>query len=377
MPASPPLRVLQIASFYSPTIGGMETVLQALAEGLVARGDEVTVLCSAEGVRGADEMDAGVRVIRSPSLGKLLSQPLSLTLPFSLARMHGSFDVVHLHMPNPLAELATLTLPRRVPVVVTYHTDIIRQRALRPLYAPVRDAVLERCRRIVVPTENHIRCSEVLPPLRDKCVVVPFGIPAARYRLDAVGRALADDLRARHGRFVLFVGRLVYYKGLSTLLESARDVDAPIVVVGDGPLRAETRAKIEELGLGSRVFLAGAVGQAELNAYLDACSVLVLPSVSRSEGFGMTLLEGMLFGKPLVTTRLPSGVQLVNDDGVTGLQVEPRDPRGLAAALNRLLSDEALRASMGAAARARLDSRFSLEGMISGYRAVYEEALGR
>ncbi len=376
MPVSPTLRVLQVASFYAPTIGGMETVLQTLAEGLVARGDSVTVLCASESARGADEVLAGVRVIRSPSLGKLLSQPMSLLLPVTLAKLAGSFDVVHLHMPNPLAELATALLPRSLPVVVTYHADINRQRALRPLYAPVRNAILARCRRIVVPTENHIQFSEVLPSLRDKCVVVPFGIPPARYHLDAAARTFADELRRRHGRFVLFVGRLVYYKGLSTLVDGARDVDAPVVVVGDGPLRAETQRKIDELGLGPRVSLVGAVSQGELNAYLEACSILVLPSVSRAEGFGMTLLEGMLFGKPLVTTRLPSGVQLVNEDGVTGLQVQPSEPHALAAALNRLLGDEGLRVSMGAAARARLEQSFSLERMVSGYRTIYEEALG-
>jgi glycosyltransferase involved in cell wall biosynthesis len=354
----------------------METVLQTLAEGLVARGDDVTVLCSAENARGADEVLAGVRVVRSPSLGKLLSQPMSLGLPVTLAKLAGSFDVVHLHMPNPLAELATLALPRRVPVVVTYHADINRQRALRPLYGPLRRAILARSRRIVVPTENHILFSEVLPRLRDKCVVVPFGIPAARYWLDDAARALADELRRRHGRFVLFVGRLVYYKGLSTLIEAARELEAHVVVVGDGPLRAQSQAKVDALGLGARVSLVGALEQAELNAYLEACAVLVLPSVSRAEGFGMTLLEGMLFGKPLVTSRLASGVQLVNEDGVTGLQVEPREPRALAAALARLLADDALRASMGAAGRARLEARFSLEQMVSGYRAVYEEALG-
>ena len=152
-------------------------------------------------------------------------------------------------------------------------------------------------------------------------------------------------------------------------------VDAKLVVVGDGPLRADVEAKVRALGLDARISLVGALEQRDLNAYFDACEILVLPSVSRSEGFGMTLLEGMLFGKPLVTTRLPSGVQFVNEDGRTGLQVPPRDPAALAAALNRLRSDDALRAAMGAAGRARLETVFSQEQMIRGYREVYEQAL--
>ncbi len=372
------MKILQVASYYAPTLGGMETVLQDLSEGLLAAGDQVTVLCSSPTRRGADEIMTGVRVIRSPSLGKLLSQPLTPQLPFTLRRLHRSFDLVHLHMPNPLAEAAVASLPRAVPIVVTYHADVIRQKALKPLYGPVRRAVLARSRRIVVPTENHIRYSEVLPAFADKCTVVPFGIARARYLMTTASRARARDLRSLHGRFVLFVGRLVYYKGLPQLIESMRDVDAKLgklVIVGDGPLRREIEAKVESLHLHDRVTLAGAVPSAELNAYLEACQLLVLPSISRSEGFGMTQLEGMLFGKPLVTTRLPSGVQLVNVDGQTGLQVPPLDTRALAGALTRLLSDNALRVSMGAAALERVESRFSLGQMIRGYREAYRQAL--
>jgi glycosyltransferase involved in cell wall biosynthesis len=284
--------------------------------------------------------------------------------------------VVHLHMPNPLAEAAVLARPPGVPVVVTYHADVIRQRRLKAFYGPIRDAVLRRCRRIVVPTENHVRFSEVLPGHAGKCVVVPFGISEVRYRLDAAGRTLADQLRARHGRFVLFVGRLVYYKGVDVLVESMSQVDAPLLIVGDGPLRPQIAARIASLGLAARVHMVGAMRQAQLNAHLDACAILALPSVSRSEGFGMTLLEGMLFAKPLVTTRLPSGVQMVNDDGRTGLQVPPSDPLALAAALNALMADETRAQTMGAAGRERLETHFSLAQMLRGYRDVYRQALG-
>jgi glycosyltransferase involved in cell wall biosynthesis len=369
------LKILQVASYYAPVVGGMETVLQDLAEGLLAAGDQVTVLCAASGPRAADEIMTGVRVRRSPSLGKLLSQPLTPFLPATLHRLHRDHDLVHLHMPNPLAEAAVASLPRTAPVVVTYHADVIRQKALRPLYGPVRRATLARSRRIVVPTENHIKYSEVLPAFADRCAVVPFGISRARYRLTEAARARAAELRALHGPFVLFVGRLVYYKGLPQLLESMSDVQGRLVIVGDGPLRAPIEKKIASLDLGSRVTMTGAVSQAELNAHLEACELLVLPSISRSEGFGMTQLEGMLFGKPLVTTRLPSGVQLVNEDGRTGFQVPPGEPRALAAALGRLLADGRLRATMGAAAAERVASRFSLEQMVRGYRDVYRQAL--
>ena len=369
------MKILQVASFYSPTIGGMETVLRDLAEGLVAAGDEVTVLCAAPVGRNGTERIEGVSVVRSPSFGKLLSQPLTPLLPVDLHRLHSEFDVVHLHMPNPLAEAAIVSLPKGPRVVVTYHSDIIRQKVLKPLYAPIQRNVLTRSRRIVVPTNNHIRYSELLPRFESKCVVVPFGIAKQRYRLTTESRELATTLRQQHGRFVLFVGRLVYYKGLTVLIEAMREVDAKLVIVGDGPLRAIAAQTIRSGGLESRVVMVGSIPQSNLNAYLEACEVLALPSSSRAEGFGMTLLEGMVFGKPLVTTRLPSGVQSVNVDGETGLQVMPGDSVELSAALNRLLSNESLRASMAAASRRRVDDVFSLEGMIRGYREVYRLAV--
>src|SRR5258708_2587429 len=235
----------------------METVLQDLSEGLVASGDEVTVVCSAEGPRGVRETIGGVSVVRSPSLGKWFSQPMTPLLPATLARLHRSFDVAHLHMPNPLAELATVLLPPRLPVVVTYHADIIRQRALWPIFVPTRRMILARSKRIVVPTEFHIRYSEVLGPLRARCKVVPFGISSRRYQLDDAGRRRVAELRARHGNFVLFVGRLVHYKGFTTLIESMRDVDAHLVLVGDGPLRGLAEAAIARHRLDGRVSLAG------------------------------------------------------------------------------------------------------------------------
>jgi rhamnosyl/mannosyltransferase len=349
----------------------METVLRDLADGLVAAGDRVTVLCAAGDLRGTDDALGGVRVVRSPSLGKLLSQPLTPLFPVTLHRLARDADLIHLHMPNPVAEASVLAAAAGRPIVVTYHADIIRQWFLRPAYAPVRNAVLRAARRIVVPTENHINYSEVLPAYRPKCTVVPFGISPGRYALDDDSRRLADELRRRHPRCVLFVGRLVYYKGLDVLVQAMRDVDGHLIIAGDGPLRQAVETWIAAAGVGDRVTLVGGAPQNELNAYFDACQLLVLPSASRSEGFGMTLLEGMLFGKPLVTARIPSGVQLVNEDERTGLQVPPGDSQALASAVNRLLRDAALRERLGTAGRERVRTRFSLQRMVDGYREVY------
>jgi rhamnosyl/mannosyltransferase len=367
------VKILQLASFYSPVVGGMETVLKDLAEGLVRGGDEVTVLCASVGPGRSDAPEAGVRVVRSPSLGKLLSQPLTPLLPADLLRLRGGHDLVHLHMPNPLAEAAVLMLPASVRIVVTYHSDIVRQRALKPFYGSVRRAVLHRARRILVPTENHIRYSEVLPAFAPKCDVIPFGIAAHRYRLSVTAERLRDELKRRHGRFGLFVGRLVYYKGILELAESMARVNGRLIVAGDGPLRPRLEQKLDELRLRDRVILAGALGQTELNAYFAACEFVVLPSISRAEGFGITLLEGMLFGKALISTRLPSGVRSVNEDGRTGFQVPPGDRTALAQALDALFADAALADRLGAGGREVLAARFSYDHMLQAHRRVYQQ----
>jgi glycosyltransferase involved in cell wall biosynthesis len=369
---APRLRVLGIGKFYPPEyLGGLESAVVALNAELVRGGCDVTYVVSAVRGRGGVSDVDGVRVVRARSFGTLFSQPLAPGLVLAARRVPA--DVVHLHHPNPLGDLAALA-DRKRPLVVTQHSDVVRQRALWPFYGPAVRLALARARRIVVASEPYRAVSRELAGFEEKVRVVPYGIDGARFEPRPETARGAAALRAAWGGsgrpVVLAVGRLVGYKGFDVLLEAARGLDAAVVLVGTGPLERELKA-----AAGANVTFAGRVDDAELPAYYAACDVFCLPSVTIAEAFGVVLLEAMASGKPLVTTRLPTGVMAVNRDGVTGLVVPPRDPVLLREALRTVLEDDARRGEMGRVARRTYEAEYTSRVMAERYLTVYREAL--
>jgi rhamnosyl/mannosyltransferase len=341
----------------------------SLGRELVRRGVGVRCVVAAVAGPGRLERMDGVEVERVRCFGTVLSQPLA---PGLLAAVrHAPGDLVHLHHPNPLGDLAVLR--DRRPLVVTQHSDVVRQRALRPVYLPLVRAALRRARFVVAASEPFLRWSEELRPFAGKARVIPYGIDPTPFAASAAVTARARALRATwpDGPVILTVGRLVRYKGHEVLLRAARDLDATVVIVGEGPEAARLRALA-----GPRTILAGAVPEADLPAWYHAADVFCLPSVTPAEAFGIVLLEAMASGLPLVTTALPTGVSAVNRDGTTGLVVPPGDAGALREALAALLGDLARRAAMGAAARGVLETEYTASLMGERYLALYREALG-
>jgi glycosyltransferase involved in cell wall biosynthesis len=370
------MKILQIGKYYHPAPGGIETFLKNLCEGLKAAGDELTVLCSAENGSTSDEWIEGVRIVRAAKMGTIFSQPLSPTLPVELMRLAKDADLVHIHSPNPLSESLALALPPRIPIVVSYHSDIVRQRLLLPFYSPILKLFLRRAKRIVVATENHIHFSPFLPNFAEKCRVIAYGLNPSDFVMTPDVEQQASRLKAQHGRYVLFVGRLVSYKGVSYLISAMKEVDAKLIIIGEGPLRAELEAQAMQMGIGEKIHFTGRVlGQKLLNAYYHGCELFVLPSISRNEAFGVAQTEAMACGKPTIATRLESGVTLVCKAGVTGNLVEPKNPEALKFAICNLLNDQELRTRMGRAALEHFNSNFSREIMINRYRALYSEII--
>jgi len=309
-----------------------------------------------------------VRVVRARSYGTLLSQPISPGLPRLVHRSPG--DLVHLHHPNPLGDLAVLGDKR--PLVITQHSDVVRQRALAPIYGPVVRSAMTRARLVAIGSEQLLRTSRELRGFEAKARVIPFGIDPSAFAATPAVEERARALRAGWGGrpVVLAVGRLVAYKGFDVLLLAAAGLDATVVIVGTGP---EAQRLMHLAGPG--VVLAGRVPDHELVAHYHAADVFCLPSISTAEAFGIVLLEAMACGKPLVTTALPTGVSAVNRDGVTGLVVPPGDAGALGQALRSLLEDERRRRAMGDAARRVVETEYTASLMGERYVALYQDAL--
>jgi len=351
-------------------MGGMETHLQALCDGL-RRDVDVRVIVSSSGRGHRVHRVNGVQVTRLGTVMTFAGAPICPGMA-TLIR-ESKADIVHLHLPNPAAVLAYLASGSRARLVVSYHSDVVRQRTLDAAFRPFLFSMLNRASAIIAATPNYIDSSPVLSRYRAQCEVVPYGIPLREFNGPPVE---VEALRARYGdRLIVSVGRLVYYKGFETLIEAMVGVRGHLLIVGNGPLREALGQKAVDLGVGDRVtFLGGVDGVAP---YLHAADVFVLASVARSEAFGIVQLEAMACGKPIVNTSLDSGVPYVSRDGESGITVAPRDPLALAGAINTLLDDPELRRRYGDAARSRVEREFSQERMVERMLELYGEILGR
>lgn len=363
------MKVLHIYKDYYPVFGGIENHLKLLAEGQVQRGLEVQVLVTSPTSMTIIEEIAGVRVLKAGRLATVASTPLSPSLPLWLGRLEA--DIIHLHFPYPLGELSYLLRGGGRRAVVTYHSDIVRQRRLLKLYQPLLWRFLERVRRIIATSPQYIQSSPYLKPFADKCTVIPHGIDLTLFH--SLDDERTGAIRRRYGSpLILFVGKLRYYKGLDYLIQAMGGIEARLLVIGQGPMEWEWRALSERLGVVHKVDFLGRVSNEELPRYYSASELLVLPSCQRSEAFGIVQLEAMACGKPVVSTELGTGTSYVNLDGQTGLVVPPEEPNALREAINRLLADEALRARLGERARERVRRKFSAHMMVDRVIALYQ-----
>lgn len=362
------MHILHVYKDYFPVLGGIENHVKLLAEGQAARGHDVTVLVTSLDRHSHVETIRGVHVIFASRVLNLSSAPLSVELVQKVGDIHA--DVTHLHAPYPVGEVAHLLFGKTRAAMVTYHSDIVRQKLMGALYTPVLHRVLDRVDKIIATSPNYIASSPVLARHQEKCVVVPLGIPASL--IEMLGAATPLAARTE----LVFVGRLRYYKGLNFLLQALTFLPAArLTVVGTGPMENDWRALAETLGVAARVVWAGEVNDAALPSYYASGDIFVLPCSERSEAFGAVQLEAMAAGKPIVSCDVNTGVAWVNQNGVTGLVVPPKNPQALAQAMRQLLDDAALRARMGAAGQARVRQEFTADKLTGRVLDLYAQTL--
>ena len=373
------MHILHVYKDYFPVLGGIENHIKWQAEGMQARGHRVHVLVTNTGRATLRQPIHGVPVTKTGRQFNVSSAPVSLGLFRELARLGRDADIVHLHAPYPPGELAQLLVRAGRRTVITYHSDIVKQATLLRFYAPFLRRILDRAQAILVSNPRYPEGSPFLRPLQEKIRVVHFGIDPARFRPTEASQRRAQELRRRFGPgpLALFVGRLRYYKGVDVLVQAlARTPEVRGLIVGAGPMEAQIRGLVRQLGLAERVHFAGHVADEDLPAFYQAGDLFVLPSVHRSESLGIVLLEAMASGLPVVSTELGTGTSYVNQDGITGLVVPPGDPDALAQAIQRLARHPRQRVAFGEAARRRIQEAFSLTQMLDQTERVYQEVLG-
>lgn len=370
------MRILQIGKYWFPQRGGMETLLQQYCEGLAGRGHALRVIVAACGSEDVHEQVGGIDLWRCGSYGSFAGVPVCPSLPSVLRRALREFDpeVVHLHLPHPGAVAAWLAFGDRRPLVVTYHSDIVRQRGWLRLWGPWRERLLNRTNLIHTTSQALIESSPVLARHRARCRAVAPWVNEADWSGVDAGERSAWQAQIGADAF-LFVGRLVYYKGIEVLVEALRDSDLRLAICGDGPLRGQLESAVKPFA--DRVSFLGDVEAARLPALFAASRGLVLPSVAESETFGIVQLEAMAAGIPLVVSRASAGVVSVHHGRSSALFVDPRDVAGLREALCRVRDEEGLAEGLVAAGRALLREHYEPGVQLAQLEGLLEEAAGR
>jgi glycosyltransferase involved in cell wall biosynthesis len=366
------MRVLHFCKTYFPdSVGGIEQVIRQMCVSTARLGVTNQVLSLSRERDLAPIEFEGHTVHRAHLDIELASNGMSLSAIPKLARLARDVDVVHYHFPWPFTDMAHFLARIDKPTVVTYHSDIVRQKALLRLYQPLKRRFLQSVDSIVATSPNYLASSAVLDRYRDKTRVIAFGLDKASY--PAPEPARLAHWRAKAGpKFFLFIGVLRYYKGLHILLDAVAGTDYPVVIVGAGPIEEELKAHAARLGL-TKVMFVGRLDEADKVALLALCYAVAFPSHLRSEAFGISLLEGAMFGKPMISSEIGTGTTYINVHGETGLVVPPSDPQALRAAMKALWDDPQMAAEMGRRAEARYWRLFTSAQMAEDYTRLYHD----
>ena len=370
-------RVLQISKYYFPYIGGIENTCKQLVDCLSEY--ESAVVCFNENKNDIVEEIDGAKVYRVGTKINISRQALSFSYFPVLKKALKEFDpnIIHFHWANPYPVFVLLSMiPKKAKLVVHYHMDIINQKKIYPFVKPIEKALLKRADLILVTSPNYKTGSLPLQPFANKIKVLPSAMDEGKFSLRSSDEENIAKVKARYGgrKIVFFVGRHIQYKGLPYLIEAEKYVkcECEIVVAGSGPLTEELKSACHS----KRVHFVGRLSDDELRWHHYAASVFAFPSITKNEAFGVALAEAMYCKTPAVTFTIPgSGVNWVNLNGVTGIEVPNGDAKAFAQAIDRLLADDVLAAQYAAAGRQRVIDNFTIEPMINKLRSYYDSLI--
>lgn len=372
------MKILQLGKFYPPDTGGMETALYNITEELNQRGIQCDVLCANKEKEYRNDLLNGYKVIRTSSYGIVASTSISPQMIRELKKIITNYDILHIHHPNPTANLALfMANPKKQKVVIHWHSDIIKQELELRFYKPLLIWMLKKADVIIGTSQKYIDESLQLKDFKNKCVPIPIGIKKNDIGVDE-NKFEEIKVRFKNKKIIFSLGRFIYYKGFEYLIESAKYLPDNYVILlgGDGELKEKYEQIIRENGLSEKVFLVGKIDQKDLGSYYEACDLFCLPSIAKSEAFGLVMVEAMSFGKPIVATKIKgSGTDWVNHNEITGLNVEPKNPEQLANAFKTILENQEIYSKFSKNAFQRYLNEFTIETEIEKLIKVYRTIL--
>ncbi|WP_434777257.1 glycosyltransferase family 4 protein [Neisseria sp. Ec49-e6-T10] len=368
------IKVLHFCKTYYPnTFGGIEQVVYQLAEGGRLKGVEARVLSLSEQGKTQNIQVGHHDAYFSKTIVEFASTPLSFSVFQDLSKLVQQVDIIHYHFPWPFMDLAHFVCRIKKPSIVTYHSDIVKQKNLLRLYKPLMYKFFADVDSIVASSPNYMMTSQTLQRFKDKVTVVPFGLDKASY--PQVAEQKKKEWQEKFGnRFFLFIGTFRYYKGLNILIEAAQGTSYPIVIVGAGPIEEKLKKQATDLGVQNVHFL-GSLSDEDKVALLQLCGAVVFPSHLRSEAFGITLLEGAMYSKPMISCEIGTGTTYVNIADKTGLVIPPSNSVALREAMDTLWHNPMLAACLGENAGKRYDELFTSEKMVDQYIQLYQSIL--
>ena len=387
------MRIVHLGKYYPPSPGGIEGHTRTLALAQAKLGADVAVIVVNHAARDGrdatferftptvdtEENDGPVRVIRVGRWANVAKLDIAPGVMSTLDRiLSNPPDIWHLHAPNITMMLAILAERRIRPLVITHHSDIVRQRVLKYAVRPLENAIYKRAIRILPTSGRYAEGSELLGRLAGRVNPLPLGIDLAPYQNPPQATfAWEEQFRAEFGSPLwLCVGRLIYYKGIGIALEVLKSVPGKLLIIGTGPWDVAWKRRATELGLADRVAWRGHASADELVGAYRAATALWFPSTARSEAFGLVQVEAMASGCPVINTAIPgSGVPWVCRHEREGLTVTMNDPPAFAAAANRLLNEPGLRDRLATAGRERAAAEFDHRVMGERSLAIYCEVL--
>ncbi|MFC7419998.1 glycosyltransferase [Iodobacter arcticus] len=370
------MKIIHLGKFYPPEYGGIETVTFDLVEGLNNQGVNADVLCSNKGKETKiDLVNSSYQVIRAGTLAVINSTSISLKLIKELNNCIHQYDAIHIHLPNPMANLAIWLIQPKCKVYLHWHSDIVKQKHMLKFYAPWLKWLINRADGIIATSQRYAESSKWLAPNMNKVSIIPIGVADKSKQVSA---ELVSKIRSEYKdkKIVLSIGRSAAYKGVRYLIEACKYTNDDIVIFIGGPGIESFQPLIKKLGLEYKIKLIGTIADQQLASYYAACDIFCLPSIYRSEAYGIVQVEAMSFSKPIISCDIAgSGVSWVNEHNKSGLLVPPSNPNALADAINILSQDDALRNKMALYARARFEQELTADQMVNKTIQMYKASM--